>query len=172
MRLISFASVPTLQSQLLTHLFAANRRASGSHYTLGFLSAIAPSIIDDDVPELCPQTRRTQKPPSSSSFNCPIDRDTTHHGHNMASAVRSSLLRQTAALAAPASRSMAPSTRAGPSLLSSVARKQLLRPTFKPSVTQITAFHATSRRNLLPPGPRMSTILRCTLYALRCEQSC
>ncbi|KAJ4421869.1 membrane anchor subunit of succinate dehydrogenase, Sdh4 [Gnomoniopsis sp. IMI 355080] len=73
----------------------------------------------------------------------------------MASAVRSSLLRQTAALAAPASRSMAPSTRAGPSLLSSVTRKQLLRPTFKPSITQITAFHATSRRNLLPPGPQV-----------------
>ncbi|KAJ4397304.1 membrane anchor subunit of succinate dehydrogenase, Sdh4 [Gnomoniopsis smithogilvyi] len=73
----------------------------------------------------------------------------------MASAVRSSLLRQTAALAAPASRSMAPSTRAGPSLLSSAARKQLLRPTFTPSITQITAFHATSRRNLLPPGPQV-----------------
>lgn len=76
----------------------------------------------------------------------------------MASAVRSSLLRQTAALKAPASRSMAPSTRAGPSRICSVAvavaRKQLATPTFTPTFTQITAFHATSRRNLLPPGPR------------------
>ncbi|KAF3764701.1 hypothetical protein M406DRAFT_351846 [Cryphonectria parasitica EP155] len=66
----------------------------------------------------------------------------------MASAVRSSLLRQTAAFASPA-------TRTGPSLLSSTARQQLLRPAFKPSITQITAFHATSRRNLLPPGPQV-----------------
>ncbi|ROW07863.1 hypothetical protein VMCG_03481 [Cytospora schulzeri] len=54
----------------------------------------------------------------------------------MASTLRSTLLRQTAA----ATRSMAPSARAGPSLLSK---------------SQITAFHASSRRNLLPPGPQI-----------------
>ncbi|KUI58394.1 Succinate dehydrogenase [ubiquinone] cytochrome b small subunit, mitochondrial [Cytospora mali] len=53
----------------------------------------------------------------------------------MASAVRSTLLRQTAAGA----RSMAPSVRAGPS----------------PSIAQTAAFHASSRRNLLPPGPQV-----------------
>lgn len=60
----------------LTHLSAANRRASGSHYTLGFWSANAPSIIDDDVPELSPE--RTQAfSPTPSPTPLPIDRDNT-----------------------------------------------------------------------------------------------
>ncbi|KAG6367898.1 hypothetical protein INS49_002097 [Diaporthe citri] len=69
----------------------------------------------------------------------------------MASTARPALLRQTAA----ASRSMAPSTRAGPSMLS----KSLMRPSTqsspKLSIVQATAFHASSRRNLLPPGPQI-----------------
>lgn len=77
----------------------------------------------------------------------------------MASALRSSLLRQTAAFAAPASRSTASSL-----LSSAVARKQLQKPTIKPSITQITAFHATSRRSLLPPGPRTSPLLVLVCY--------
>ncbi|ROW14278.1 hypothetical protein VPNG_04258 [Cytospora leucostoma] len=69
----------------------------------------------------------------------------------MASIIRPTLLRQAAA----ATRSMAPSTRAGPSLLAKSLARPSVQSSFKPSIAQITAFHASSRRNLLPPGPQV-----------------
>lgn len=90
------------------------------------------------TPRLKLMTSRTSLTSFSTStcsvaLQTPID--SARSSNKMASTLRSTLLRQTAA----ATRSMAPSARAGPSLLSK---------------SQITAFHASSRRNLLPPGPR------------------
>ncbi|EON98329.1 putative succinate dehydrogenase subunit protein [Phaeoacremonium minimum UCRPA7] len=70
----------------------------------------------------------------------------------MASVARSTLLRQSALLAGPVSQSAASTTRAGPSLIASARPKSLARPTT--SVAQIAAFHASSRRNILPPLPQ------------------
>lgn len=67
----------------------------------------------------------------------------------MASAARSSLLRQSAAFATPASRPMTLST-----FTRTAPTKLLPRPSPALTLSHISAFHATSKRNLLPPGPR------------------
>lgn len=124
-------------------------------YRLAFLSPA--SLFPTTFPHCCqtPQVKSNVFPPPNETN----PRQLAVHQHpsqsTMASAARSSLLRQSAAFAAPASRAMTSSTRTAPTLLSSVARTQLSRPSTAPAVGQITAFHVTSRRNLLPPGPRM-----------------
>ncbi|KAF3057312.1 Succinate dehydrogenase [ubiquinone] cytochrome b small subunit, mitochondrial [Daldinia childiae] len=60
----------------------------------------------------------------------------------MASLARPVLLRQTALAAS--TRRVATTT---------FSRQQLIRPTISKDVAQVAAFHASSRRNLLPPGP-------------------
>ncbi|KAI0384232.1 CybS-domain-containing protein [Hypomontagnella monticulosa] len=62
----------------------------------------------------------------------------------MASIIRPALLRQTA---------LAASTRRAAT--ATFSRQQLIRPAIAMDVARITAFHTSSRRSLLPPGPQV-----------------
>ncbi|KAI1414117.1 CybS-domain-containing protein [Hypoxylon sp. FL1857] len=62
----------------------------------------------------------------------------------MASIIRPTLLRQTA-LAAATRRSAT----------AAFSRQPLIRPTIAKDVARVAAFHASSRRSLLPPGPQV-----------------
>ncbi|KAI1378877.1 CybS-domain-containing protein [Hypoxylon crocopeplum] len=64
----------------------------------------------------------------------------------MASIIRPTLLRQTILTA---------STRRAATTTATLSRHQLIRPTVAKDAARVAAFHASSRRNLLPPGPQV-----------------
>lgn len=135
------------------HLCRLASRASPALHCTAFI------IVSDNIPSSYASSPKLHSTHPRGQVQLNWHRITqiiTASPSTMASAARSSLLRQSAAFASP-------STRTAPTLLSSVARARLSKPSSAPTVAQITAFHATSRRNLLPPGPRTSQRMPCVL---------